>query len=99
MVAKARSVSFKAASETCAVGERNLTRTSERTQYSRRKMISKRNGKPANREANLKNLFLVPKITEGTDIRNDEGDAKLIFRAHLAKVDAAVFEGQTAAPA
>src|SRR6266705_826285 len=45
------------------------------------------------------NFFLVAKIPEGTDISDDEGDAELIFRAHLADGDAAVFDGQAATSA
>src|SRR6266446_1534874 len=46
-----------------------------------------------------KNFFLVAKIPEGADIGDDEGDSELIFRAHLAEGDAAVFHGQAATSA
>src|SRR4029077_20690292 len=36
---------------------------------------------------------------EGADIRDDKGDAKLILRANLPEVNAAVFNGQAAAVA
>src|SRR6266568_6816923 len=42
------------------------------------------------------NFFLVAKIPERADIGDDEGNAELIFRAHLAEGDAAVFDGQAA---
>lgn len=36
-------------------------------------------------------------IPESANIRDDEGDAELIFSANLSEVDAAVFYGQAAA--
>src|SRR5216683_6230557 len=38
-------------------------------------------------------------VPEGPDVRNDERETELIFRAHLPKVDAAIFDGEAAAAA
>jgi len=47
----------------------------------------------------LKRSFPCAGDSEGTDVGDHERDAELILRADLAKVDAAVFEGETAAAA
>src|SRR6266849_7268597 len=44
-----------------------------------------------------KDFFLVPEVSEGTDVGDDEGDAELVIGSDLAEFDAAVFEGQAAA--
>ena len=44
-------------------------------------------------------LFLVPEISKGADVGNHKRDAELIFCSDLAKVDAAVFDGEAAAAA
>src|SRR6266704_2138139 len=38
-------------------------------------------------------------VPERPDVRNDERETELIFRAHLPKVDAAIFDGEAAAAA
>jgi len=38
-------------------------------------------------------------IPEGADVRDDEGNTKLVLRAYLAEVDAPVFDGDAAAGA
>ena len=47
----------------------------------------------------LEDAFLAAEITEGADVGDDEGGGKTVFCADLAKVDAAVLEGETAAAA
>jgi hypothetical protein len=49
------------------------------------------------RERKLKNLFLAAEVAEGADVGDGEGDAELVFRAHLAEDDAAVFEREATA--
>src|SRR6266849_1884570 len=44
-----------------------------------------------------KDFFLVPEVSEGTYVGDDEGDAELVVGADLAELDAAVFEGEAAA--
>src|SRR5207245_8582159 len=49
--------------------------------------------------ATLENPFLAAQIAERSDVREDQGHAELVFRAHLAERDAAVFERDAAAAA
>src|SRR2546425_286924 len=47
----------------------------------------------------LENPFLAAQIAERSDVREDQRHAELVFRAHLAERDAAVFERDAAAAA
>src|SRR5438045_6398374 len=47
----------------------------------------------------LENALLAAQISEGSNVRDDEGHAELIVVAHLPQRDAAVFEGEPAARA
>src|SRR5205807_6981253 len=44
----------------------------------------------------LENLVSVPQVPKRPDVRDDEGHAKLIFRAHVAEIEPAVLERQPA---
>src|SRR5882724_7793446 len=44
-----------------------------------------------------KYFLLVAEISEGADVGDNERDTELVLRAHLAEVDAPVFDGEAAA--
>src|ERR1700730_15085352 len=44
----------------------------------------------------LKDFFLVAEISEGADIGDDEGDAKLVIGAHQAELNASIFKSDAA---
>src|SRR5437773_955336 len=47
----------------------------------------------------LEDSFLMAEVPERANVGDDEGETKLILRAHLSEVDAAIFDSEAAAAA